>query len=161
MCRILFRQSPFGQILRIVISGSSAGKESVCNARDCCSISGSRRAPGEGIRYPLQYSWASLVAQMVNNSPPNAGDAADMGLIPGLGRSTGRGTAIHSSILIWRIPWTKEPGGLLSMGSQRVRHNWAMQETKEMQVESLEEEMATYSNILAWKIPWTEESGGL
>ena len=68
MCRILFRQSPFGQILRIVISGSSAGKESVCNARDCCSISGSRRAPGEGIRYPLQYSWASLVAQMVN--PP-------------------------------------------------------------------------------------------
>ena len=33
--------------------------------------------------------------------------------------------ATHSSILAWRIPWTKEPGGLQSMESQRVRHNWA------------------------------------
>ena len=32
--------------------------------------------------------------------------------------------AAHSSILAWRIPWTEEPGGLHSMGSQRVRHNW-------------------------------------
>ena len=32
--------------------------------------------------------------------------------------------ATHSSILAWRVPWTKEPGGLQSMGSQRVRHNW-------------------------------------
>ena len=32
--------------------------------------------------------------------------------------------ATHSSILAWRIPWTKEPGGLQSMGSQRVRHDW-------------------------------------
>ena len=35
-----------------------------------------------------------------------------------------KGLATHSSILAWRIPWTKEPGGLESMGSQRVRHNW-------------------------------------
>ena len=34
-----------------------------------------------------------------------------------------KGTAIHSSILAWRIPYAEEPGGLLSMGSQRVRHN--------------------------------------
>ena len=34
-----------------------------------------------------------------------------------------KGMATHSSILAWRIPWTKEPGGLESMGSQRVRHN--------------------------------------
>ena len=34
-----------------------------------------------------------------------------------------KGTATHSSILAWRIPWTEEPGGLLSMESQRVRHN--------------------------------------
>ena len=33
--------------------------------------------------------------------------------------------AIHSTILAWRIPWTEEPGGLQSMGSQRVRHDWA------------------------------------
>ena len=33
--------------------------------------------------------------------------------------------ATHSSILAWRIPWTEEPGGLQSMGSQRVRHDWA------------------------------------
>ena len=34
-----------------------------------------------------------------------------------------KGMAIHSSILAWRIPWTEEPGGLQSMGSQRVGHN--------------------------------------
>ena len=41
---------------------SSAGKESICNAGDTGSISGLGRSPGEGIGYPLQYSWASLVA---------------------------------------------------------------------------------------------------
>ena len=46
------------------------------------------------------------------------------GLIPGLGRSPGKKMATHSSILAWRIPWTKEPGGLQSMGLQRVGHNW-------------------------------------
>ena len=49
--------------------GSSAGKESICNARDTRSIPGSGRIAGEGIGYPLQYSWASLVAQMVKNLP--------------------------------------------------------------------------------------------
>ena len=47
----------------------SAGKESACNAGDSSSISGSGRSPREGIGYPLQYSWASLVAQMVKNPP--------------------------------------------------------------------------------------------
>ena len=45
----------------------SAGKESACNAGDPGSIPGLGRYPGEGIGYPLQYSWASLVAQMVKN----------------------------------------------------------------------------------------------
>ena len=49
--------------------GSSVGKESTCNARDPDSIAGSERSPGEGTGYPLQYSWASLVAQMVKNPP--------------------------------------------------------------------------------------------
>ena len=48
---------------------SSAGKESACNAGDPGSIPGSERFPGEGIGYPLQYSWGFLVAQMVRNPP--------------------------------------------------------------------------------------------
>ena len=49
--------------------GSSAGKESACNEGDTCSIPGSGRSLGEGIGDPLQYSWASLVAQLIKNSP--------------------------------------------------------------------------------------------
>ena len=47
--------------------GSSVGKESACYAGDPGSIPGSGRSTGEGIGYPLQYSWASLVAQLVKN----------------------------------------------------------------------------------------------
>ena len=54
----------------------------------CSSIPGLGRSPGEGIYYPLQYSWASLVAQMVKESACSAGD---LGSIPGLGRSPGEG----------------------------------------------------------------------
>ena len=50
-------------------SNSSVGKESACNAGDLSLIPGSGRSPGEGIGYPLQYSWASLVAQLVKNPP--------------------------------------------------------------------------------------------
>ena len=49
--------------------GSSVGKESACNAGDPSLILGSGRSPGEGIGYPLQYSWVSLVAQLVKNPP--------------------------------------------------------------------------------------------
>ena len=49
--------------------GSSAGKESACNAGDLSSIPGPGSSPGEEIGYPLQYSWASLVSQMVKNLP--------------------------------------------------------------------------------------------
>ena len=49
--------------------GSSADEESTCNAGDPDSIPGSGRSPGEGIGYPLEYSWASLVAQMVKKPP--------------------------------------------------------------------------------------------
>ena len=52
-------------------------------------------------------------------------NAGDEGLIPGSGRSPGEGDTIHSSILAWRIPWTEEPGGLQSMGLQRVGHDLA------------------------------------
>ena len=62
--------------------------------------------------------WASLVAQMVNNLT-----AMQETWIQSLGWEDPleKGMAIHSSILAWRIPWTEEPGGLQSMGSQRGR----------------------------------------
>ena len=53
----------------------------------------------------------------------SACNGGDLGSIHGLRRSLEEGTATHSSILAWRIRWTKEPGGLQSMGSQRVRHD--------------------------------------
>ena len=49
--------------------GSSAGKESACHAGDPSSIPGSGRSTGERIGYPILYSWASLVAQLVKNPP--------------------------------------------------------------------------------------------
>ena len=49
--------------------GGSAGKESACNEGDPSSVPGSGRSPGEGIGYPLQYSWASAVAQLVKKPP--------------------------------------------------------------------------------------------
>ena len=64
---------------------SSVGKESACNAGDPGSIPGSGRSSGEGIGYPLQYSWTSLVSQLVKNLP--AMRVKDLGSIPALGRS--------------------------------------------------------------------------
>ena len=96
--------------------------------------------------------------------------------------------ATHSSVLSWRIPGMGEPGGLLSMGSHRVGHDWsdlaaaamdkrqasleaqmvknlpAIWETKVTSLgreDPLEKEMGTHSSILAWRVPWTEEPGGL
>ena len=60
---------------------------------------------------------------VVKNLPANAGDAGDMGLIPGFRRSPEEGMATHSSILAWRLQWTEEPGRLQSMGSHRVGHD--------------------------------------
>ena len=55
--------------MQLGFPGSSAGKESTCNAGDPGWIPGSGRSPEEGIGYPLQYSWASLVAELVKNPP--------------------------------------------------------------------------------------------
>ena len=65
--------------------------------------------------------------------------------------------ATHSSTLAWRIPWTEEPGGLLSIGSHRDQHD----RSDLACMHTLENEMATHSSTLAWRIPWTEEPGGL
>ena len=85
------------------------------------SIPGLGRSPGEGIGCPLQYSWASLVAQTVKNLPVMQGD---LGLIPGL-RRTPRRRAWQPTpvLLLGKSPWTEEPGGLHSVASHRVGHN--------------------------------------
>ena len=56
--------------------------------------------------------WASQVALVVKNQPANAGDVRDMDSLLGPGGSTGGRRGAHSSILAWRSPWSKEPGGL-------------------------------------------------
>ena len=82
---------------------SSVGKESTCNEGDPGSIPGSGRSTGEGIGYPLQFSWASLVAQLVKNlSTMWETWVGSLGWEDPLEK----GTATHSSILAWRIPWT-------------------------------------------------------
>ena len=95
---------------------SSVGKESACNAGDPSSIPGLGRSPEEGIGYPLQHSWAPLVAQLVKNLPDmwetwvqslRWEDALE------------KGKATHSSILAWRIS-----GTIQSMGLQSVGHDW-------------------------------------
>ena len=95
--------------------GSSAGKESACSAGDPGLIPGLRRYPEEVIGYPLQYSWASLVAQMVKNPP---------GFDPWVGKIPWRRAWQPTpEFLPGECPWTEEPGGLRTMGSQRVGHN--------------------------------------
>ena len=66
-------------------------------------IPGLESSPGEGIDYPLQYSWASLVAQLVKNLP-----AMQETWVQSLGWEDPleKGIATHSSILAWRNPWT-------------------------------------------------------
>ena len=83
--------------------GSSVGKESACNAGDPRSIPGSGRSTGEGIGYLLQYSWASLVPQLVKN-PPAMWETWLRSL--GWEDPLEKGKATQSSILARRIPWT-------------------------------------------------------
>ena len=83
-------------------------------------IPGSGRSPREGVGYPLQYSWVSLVVQMVKSRP-----VIKETWVRSLGWEDPleEGMATHSSILAWRIPWIGKPGGLQSMRSQRVGHD--------------------------------------
>ena len=77
-------------------------EESACVAGDTDSIPGSGRAAGEGIGYPLQYSWASLVDQLVKNLPA----VVETWVRPlGWEDPLENGKATHSRILAWRIPW--------------------------------------------------------
>ena len=81
----------------------TAGKESACNAGDPGLIPGLGRSAREGIGYPLPYSWASLVAQLVKN-PLAMWETWVWSLV--LEDPLEKGKTTHSSILAWRIPWT-------------------------------------------------------
>ena len=96
---------------------SSAAKESSCNSGDPGLIPGSGRFPGEGLGYPLQYSWASLPARGRPRFDPWVGK------IPW--RRAWQPTQVF---LPEEPPRTEETGGLQSMGSQRVRHDLAAEQ---------------------------------
>ena len=100
--------------------GSSAGNESTCNAGDPGLIPGSGRSPGEGIGYPLQYSWGFLVVHLVKNPLQCRRPWFDswVGKIPW--RSAWQPTLVF---LPGESPWTKEPGGLQCIGSERDGHD--------------------------------------
>ena len=121
ICIILYR---YTYIWGQGFPGSSAGEESTCNARDPGSISGSGRCPGGGIGYPLQYSWASLVAQTVKNPP-----AIRETWVQSLGEEDPleEGMATHSRILAWRISmdrgaWRATVHGIAKSQTQLSTH---------------------------------------
>ena len=86
---------------------SSVGKELASNIGDSGSIPWLERSAGGGIGYPLQYSWASLVAQLVKNPPAMQTYVQSLGWEDPLEK----GKAIHSSILPWRIQGLYSPWG--------------------------------------------------
>ena len=98
--------------------GSSAGKESTCNVGDLGLIPGLGRSRGEGIGYPLQYSWASLMAQTVKNPP--AVQENWVRFLDWEDPLKGR-MATHSSILAWRIPMDR---GAWRATVNRVAKSW-------------------------------------
>ena len=75
------------------------------------------------IKVRYYHYWASLVAQMVKNSPAVQETQEVWVQSQGGEDLLEKEMATHSSILAWEIPWTEEPGGLQSMQSQRVGHN--------------------------------------
>ena len=99
------RDSPIAQLV----------KKSACNAEDSGLIPGSGRSAGEGIGCPLQYSWASQVAQLVKNLP-----AMRETWVQSLGWEDPlkKGKAAHSSNLAWRIPWYGEVHGVAESQTQ-------------------------------------------
>ena len=117
--------------------GNSAGKELVCNAGDPSSIPGLGRCPEEGIGHLLQYSWASLVAQLVKNLP-----ALQKTWVRSLSQKDPleEGMATHSSFLAWRnphgqrclasySPWGRKESDMteqLSMAQTLFGFNWVM-----------------------------------
>ena len=103
--------------IQLGFPGSSAGKESTCNAGEADSIPGLKRSSGEGIGYPLQYSWASLVAQIVKN-PPTMQETWVQSL---MGRSPGGG---HGNPLQYFCLETPMDRGAWQAAAHGVAKSW-------------------------------------
>ena len=94
-------------------------------------------------------TWASLVAQRIKRLP-----AMQETWVWSLGREDPleKEMATHSSIVAWRIPWTEEPGGLQSMGLQRLRHDWV---TSLILIPALSPSFLTSSQPLKFSLSFT------
>ena len=108
----MFSKTP--QMFALGFPDSSVGKEPACNVGDPGLIPGSGRSTGEGISYPLQYSWASLVAQLVKNLPAIRETWV---------RSLGWENPLERERLPMPVFWPREFHGLYSPWGHRVRHN--------------------------------------
>ena len=108
----------------VFLPGESQGWSSLIG----CSLWGPAESDMTEAIQQQQHSmfWASLVAQLAKN-PPAMWETWVQSLV--WEDPLEEGMAAHPSILAWRIPWTEEPGGLQSMGSQSVGHDWATKHT--------------------------------
>ena len=161
--------------------GGSVGKESACKAGDPGSIPGLGRSAGEGIGYPLQYSSASSMAQLVKN-PPAMWET--WGSIPGLGRSPGEGKGyplrysvpehFRDCIDHWVMKsWTLLSWNLSELDTLSLSWGFPGGSDSKKSICNVGEpglipgsgrspkEMATHSSIFAWEIPWIGEPGRL
>ena len=97
----------------------------------------------------VKKSSASLLVLVVKNLPAKARDVRGVGVIPGWEDPLEKGMAIPCSILTWRILWTQEPGGLQSVGSQRVEHDWKDLVCVHRKVDGIQWTRATEFEVLA------------
>ena len=138
----------------ITIPGGSEGKEFTCSVGDLGSVPRLGRSLGEGNGYPLQYSclgksmdrgaWQATVHGVAKSQTQQW---LSLSLVYYISE---KAMATHSSTVVWEIPWTEEPGKLQSMGSRRVRHNWAT--SLSLFTFMHWKEMATHSSVLDWRI---------
>ena len=123
----------------VICSTSSLG-----NPLQCCCLENPRDGgawwlPSIG-SHRVGHDWSDLAAAAGavlllafpggSDGKQSACNVGHLGSIPVLGRSPGMGMATHFGILAWRIPWTEDPGGLQSTGSQRVRPSWATKHSR-------------------------------
>ena len=130
----------------VICPRPQTGKESACNAGDPSSIPGSGRSAGEGIGYPPQYSWDSLVAQLVKDPP-----AVQETWV----RSLGQEEPLEKGRLPTPV-FLGFPGGSAGKGSTCSAGDLG---SIPGSGRTPGEGKATHSSILAWRIPWTEEPG--
>ena len=94
------------------------------------ALPGKILAPPQTDEPQWQLTWDFPGGSVLKNLPADAGDARDAGLTPGSGRSPGGRRDSPLQYLAWEVPWTEEPGGLQSMGSQRAGHDgWLQSQT--------------------------------